>query len=80
MQKKSLIIIIAIITVVAGIVWRNYSTNQTNSDNTPQATSAVPVSNNAQALFNASFPDENGNLLALKQWQGKVIEIGRAHV
>lgn len=73
MQKKSLIIIIAIITVVAGIVWRNYSTNQTNSDNALQVTNTVPVSNNAQALFNASFPDENGNLQALKQWQGKVI-------
>ena len=39
----------------------------------PETSSQASDSVSTEALFAASFPDENGKTQALKQWQGKVI-------
>lgn len=69
MQKKLFPIVGAIIVAICiGLIIR------ANAPNSPANTSnSESASSSTQKLFAASFPDENGKVQALKQWQGKVI-------
>ena len=65
-NKKSAIIGYLILAICFGFIIRTAFFGEKNSP-------ANSNSASTQALFAASFPDENGKTQALKQWQGKII-------